>query len=206
VQDGGAVLGFSYHDLMARLKILGPDNAWQRLQEIVKWFDEVQAAGGYRKSYDGSRDGSLQGGGTPRGLGLDHEFFESALVPQVLLYGFLGFAPRADGFKLEPRLPSDWSELVVDRIRFQNVTLRVRAAGDLLEVRKEGVPAEPVFLKLPDGQWKAALLRDDGSAPKVVTLRKRERDGAVELNWGAAAGVRFELQAEMPHSKSSKRP
>ena len=206
VQDGGAVLGFSYHDLMARLKILGPDNAWQRLQEIARWFDEVQAAGGYRKYYDGSRDGSLQGGGTPGGLGLDHEFFESALVPQVMLYGFLGFAPRADGFKLEPRLPSDWPELVVDRIRFQNATLRVRAAGDLLEVRKDGVSAEPIFLKLPDGQWKAALLRDDGSTPKVVTLRKRERDGAVELNWSDAAGVRFELQAEMPHSKSSKRP
>ncbi|HEU0038095.1 MAG TPA: hypothetical protein VFR76_02360, partial [Verrucomicrobiae bacterium] len=67
VQDGGAVLGFSYHDLMARLKILGPDDAWQRLQEIARWFDEVQAAGGYRKYYDGSRDGSLQGGGTPGG-------------------------------------------------------------------------------------------------------------------------------------------
>ena len=31
VQDGGAVLGFSYHDLMARLKTAGPDDAWQRL-------------------------------------------------------------------------------------------------------------------------------------------------------------------------------
>jgi len=49
VQDGGAVLGFSYHDLMARVKTLGPDNAWGRLQEILRWFDEVQAAGGYRK-------------------------------------------------------------------------------------------------------------------------------------------------------------
>ena len=32
VQDGGAVLGFSYHDLMARLKTAGPDDAWQRLR------------------------------------------------------------------------------------------------------------------------------------------------------------------------------
>ena len=68
--DGGAVFGFSYHDLMARLKVLGPDNAWQRLREIIPWFEEVQAAGGYRKYYDGSREGSLQGGGTAGGLGL----------------------------------------------------------------------------------------------------------------------------------------
>ena len=112
VQDGGAVLGFSYHDLMARLKTLGPDNAWKRLQEILRWFEEVQAAGGYRKYYNGSREGSMQGSGTAGGLGLDMEFFESALVPQVMLNGFLGFAPRADGFKLDPRLPADWPELI----------------------------------------------------------------------------------------------
>ena len=46
VQDGGAVLGFSYHDLMARLKTAGPDDAWQRLRQILDWFDEV--AGGRR--------------------------------------------------------------------------------------------------------------------------------------------------------------
>ena len=61
VQDGGAVLGFSYHDLMARLKTLGPDNAWRRLQEILRWFGEVQAAGGYRKYYDGKREGTHAG-------------------------------------------------------------------------------------------------------------------------------------------------
>jgi len=198
VQDGGAVLGFSYHDLMARLKILGPDNAWQRLQEIVKWFDDVQAAGGYRKYYDGSRDGSLQGGGTPGGLGLDHEFFESALVPQVMLYGFLGFAPFADGFKLNPLLPSDWPELVVDRIRFQNLTLRVRATRDLIEIRKEGLVAEPMFLQLPEARWKATWLRDDGSALKEAALSKRKADGAWELNWGDDGGIRFDVQTAKP--------
>lgn len=46
VQDGGAVLGFSYFDLMARLRILGPDDAWRRLQAVTDWFAEVQAGGG----------------------------------------------------------------------------------------------------------------------------------------------------------------
>ena len=203
VQDGGAVLGFSYHDLMARVKILGPDNAWKRLQEIIRWFDDVQAAGGYRKYYDGSREGSLQGGGTAGGLGLDMEFFESVMVPQVMLNGFLGFTPRADGFKLDPRLPSAWPELVVDRIRFQNLVLRIGATREAIEIRSTGVSPvpdgalssavvpEPLFLQLPEGDWKAVLLREDGSPLREARLRKRESDGALRLNWGDAAAVRL---------------
>jgi len=77
VQDGGAVLGFSYHDLQSRLRVSGPDDAWNRLKEIIRWFDEVQAAGGYREYYKDGTRGSLQGGGRPGGLGLDKEFFKA---------------------------------------------------------------------------------------------------------------------------------
>ena len=42
------MLGFSYFDLMARLKTNEPDDAWQRLREILAWFRDVQAEGGYR--------------------------------------------------------------------------------------------------------------------------------------------------------------
>ncbi len=198
VQDGGAVFGFAYHDLMARLRVLGPDNAWQRLREIVPWFDEVQAAGGYRKYYNGSREGSLQGGGTAGGLGLDMEFFESAMVPQIMLNGFLGFAPRADGFKLDPRLPADWPELAVDRVRFQNLVLRLRATREAIEIRKDGPASEPVCLRLPEGSWKALLLREDGSVWRETRLRKRENDGALRLNWGEAAGVRLVKASAAP--------
>ncbi len=192
VQDGGAVLGFSYHDLMARLKVLGPNNAWRRLQEILKWSDEVQAAGGYRKYYDGSREGSLQGGGTPGGLGLDHEFFESALVPQIMLNGFLGFAPHGDGFRINPRLPAEWPDLALDKIRFQDLILRVRATPKLIEIRKEGVTDEAIFVQLTTGSWKVTWLREDGSDLEEATLTRRETEGAFELNWRDAAGIRFE--------------
>jgi len=191
VQDGGAVLGFSYHDLMARLKVLGPDNAWHRLREILRWFEEVQAAGGYRKYYSGSREGSLQGGGTAGGLGLDQEFFESAMVPQIMLNGFLGFAPRADGFKLNPRLPKDWPELTVDRIRFQNLVLRVRATPDAIEIHKQGPAPEPLSVQLPGNGWRATLLREDGSVLREARLPARENDGALALHWEGASSVRL---------------
>src|ERR1019366_10766229 len=119
------------------------------------------------------------------------EFFESAMVPQIMLNGFLGFAPRADGFKLDPRLPKDWPELTVDRIRFQNLVMRIRATNDTIEITKEGALTEPPFLQLPEGDWKATLLGQDGSPLREARLRKRDSDGALRLNWGDAAAVRL---------------
>lgn len=191
VQDGGAVLGWSYHDLMSRLKVLGPDNAWNRLQEIVKWFDEVQAAGGYRAYYDGKREGTLQGSGTAGGLGLDSEFFESVLVPQIMLDGFLGFKPMADGFRINPQLPSDWPELEINNIHLHNLTLRVRATRDAIEIMKEGRTDVPYFVSLPKGDWKISYIGEDGKA-QAVQLKQRASDGAYQIDWSKAAGIRFD--------------
>ena len=131
VQDGGAVLGWSYHDLTRRLITGGPDDAAARLSEILRWFDETQAAGGYRAYYaqDPAR-GTMQGGNVPGGLGLDREFFESILVPQVMLYGFMGFEPRADGFAIHPRLPSGWPELTITHVGLHEHVLGLRATRD----------------------------------------------------------------------------
>jgi hypothetical protein len=131
VQDGGAVLGWTYYDLMAQLKTAGPEVAAARLAEIAKWFDETQREGGYRAYYakDPAR-GSLQGGNSAGGLGLDKEFIESVLAPQVMLYGFLGFHPTYDGLKISPHLPKDWPELTVTRIHLHDRVIDVTAARD----------------------------------------------------------------------------
>jgi hypothetical protein len=130
VQDGGAVLGFSYFDLMARLRTNGPDDAWRRLREILAWFREVQAEGGYRAYYAQPGRGSLQGGGTAGGLGLDQEFLESVLVPQVMLYGFMGFRPGPDGFTVNPRLPAGWPSLSVSGVHVGDQVLEITGHPD----------------------------------------------------------------------------
>lgn len=161
VQDGGAVLGFSFHDLMARLEVNGPEDAWQRLRAILAWFEEVQAAGGYRNYYaDGTR-GTLQGGGTAGGLGLDHEFFESVLVPQVMIYGFLGFRPRLDGCLIAPRLPADWPSLTVRGIRLHDVVLDVTAEAGRLRVSVQGQPRRPLHLFTPGDPEAPIAIRGD---------------------------------------------
>ncbi|HEX4414771.1 MAG TPA: glycosyl hydrolase family 65 protein [Lacipirellulaceae bacterium] len=126
VQDGGAVLGWTYYDLMAQLKTAGPAVAAARLAEIAKWFDDTQREGGYRAYYaKNPTRGSLQGGNSAGGLGLDKEFIESVLAPQVMLYGFLGFHPTYDGFEIAPQLPKDWPELTVTRVHLHDRVLNV---------------------------------------------------------------------------------
>jgi len=124
------VLGFSYYDLLARLDVLGADDAWRRLQEILAWYAEVQEAGGYRAYYAPPGRGTLQGGGTAGGLGLDHEFKESVLVPQVMLAGFMGLRPTPTGFSLAPRLPADWPALKLTGIEVHGYVVDVQAWRD----------------------------------------------------------------------------
>jgi hypothetical protein len=176
VQDGGAVLGFSFHDLMARLKTRGPDDAWQRLQEVIAWFDEVQAAGGYRAYYDGSRDGTLQGGGTAGGLGCDKEFFESVLVPQIVIEGFLGFTPTADGFRLDPKLPGDWPELTVSSIRLQDAVFDIGVSNDRIDITMLTPGSRSIDVSLPTGTW----LKDDAPFVGSVSLTPHQH-GIVTL-------------------------
>lgn len=46
VQDGGAVICWSYYDLLSRLAVYGADNAFERFKEIQSWYEDVLAAGG----------------------------------------------------------------------------------------------------------------------------------------------------------------
>jgi len=167
VQDGGAVLGWSYMDLMARLRVDGPDKAWQRLHEIAGWFEDVQAGGGHCEYYR-KIGAKLQGDGAAGGLGLDREFFESLLVPQVMLPGFIGLSPTATGCRIEPRLPGDFPSLTIDGIRIKGITLSVTATANALVVRKHsGTTFTPFVIEAPGYRSLPAV---DWSATTEVTL------------------------------------
>jgi len=62
---------------------------------------------------------------------------------------------------------------------------------DVIEIHKAGAAPEPLFLRLPEGEWKAVLLGKDGSPVGETRLPKRESDGALRLDWGDAAAVRL---------------
>ncbi|MCL5270769.1 MAG: hypothetical protein M1457_09540 [bacterium] len=156
VQDGGAVLGFSFYDLWARLKVNGPDDAWQRLCGLLDWEKEVWTAGGYRKYYEGGvRGTTLQGGGTAGGLGIDFEFYESSLVPSIVVYGFMGLDPQADALALDPRLPKACPEMTATNLLYRNVSLDVKASNRAIEINVKDEPVDPLAMRLT-GDWTLA--------------------------------------------------
>jgi len=171
VQDGGVVLGFTYHDLMARIHHLGPDNAWQRLGEILAWYDEVEAAGGPRAYYSVPGRGTLQGGGIAGGLGIDQEFYESVLTPAIILDGFIGFSVRPDGFDLAPRLPTAIESLGVSNVSYRDLRWDIDLAPASIAFRvKSGNVDAPLRIRLPEGAWTATFRAAAASQPQTVKI------------------------------------
>lgn len=170
VQDGGGVLGFTFYDLWARLHVYGPDDAWQRLTEILAWEKEVHAAGGYRAYYaDGKQGTTLQGGGTAGGVGIDAEFFESSLLPSIVVYGFAGLSPEPDGLHISPSLPQAVPELTVRNVLYRGTPLDVRVTLDAITLTLQQAPAEPVTVR-----FDAPMALDSGEPASEFVLNTKE--------------------------------
>ena len=136
------------------------------MQPITEWFAETQAAGGYRTYYAADpKRGTLQGGGPPGGLGMDKEFMKSVLLPQIMLYGFLGFTPRPDGFQVKPQLPTSWPSLTVTRFALHDSVLDVTARPKTVEIQCRKASAKPLQVSLAPGQWQ--LVITDANAQPV---------------------------------------
>ena len=179
VQDGGSVFGFTFHDLMARLRTNGPDDAWKRVEEILIWFGEVQQAGGYRSYYtaeNGAERGTLQGGGPPGGLGIDQEFYESLLVPLIMTEGFLGMSVSPDRIRFAPQLPKDWPSLEVGRIQYHDWLLKAKATHDCLTLDlKADMKASPIQVDLGPGPWQVKILDAQDQVLHEQTIEKKQQ-------------------------------
>ncbi|MFA5688633.1 MAG: glycosyl hydrolase family 65 protein [Kiritimatiellales bacterium] len=161
VQDGGAVLGFSFYDVMSRIKILGADNAWKRLMEIYNWDDEVQKYGGYRKYYgDGKGGTTLQGGGTAGGIGIDFEFTESSMISAVIPFGFMGLNPDGNVLNIMPNLPKACPEMTVRNLRYHGTPLDVTVSAQRAEIQVKSAP--PAELKIRFSGGEIITIRDAG--------------------------------------------
>ncbi len=165
VQDGGAVLGFSFYDLWARLKLEGPDDAWNRLCGLLDWDDEAVAAGGYRAYYaDGAQGATLQGGGTAGGLGIDHEFYESSLIPAIVVRGFLGITATPIALHVQPALPEACPHMEARNVLYRGIRMHIAAdRAEDLTITLVDTPATPIALLPPAGyRCASATASDDG--------------------------------------------
>jgi hypothetical protein len=100
---------------------------------------------------------------------------ESVLVPQVMLYGFLGAEPRPGGLRVNPRLPSDWPSLTVTRIQAQGHVLDVAATRDEIRLAARIADGSEFLLWPPDGRWR---VDDAEPGPDAGPFRLRLTPGA----------------------------
>jgi len=169
VQDGGAVLGFSFYDLWARLHVISADNAWQRLTEILEWEKDVWAQGGYRNFYkDGKQGTTLQGGGTAGGLGVDFEFYESSLIPSIVTYGFLGIDPKANSLKISPNLPDGCPDMSVQNLLYRNVRMDITATNKTISIILKDEPISSINLSFSK-DYKNTDTKETAAAFKLAT-------------------------------------
>ena len=161
VQDGGCVLGFSLFDLMGRLDTFGANNAWERLSEIIKWYGEVMDEGGPREYYKDGTRGTMQGSGTAGGLGIDLEFLESILVPQIMIHGFLGLNADNNGITINPRLPDIFPSLEITRIHYRSLIFDAAANAKERQITVtiyEGRDSDINFVTDRSGEWKLKIV------------------------------------------------
>lgn len=102
LENGGAIFYVSHYDLMARLRTLGPDNAWKRFEGILAEHKK-----------DGLKRDPKNNKGATWKWGIIGEFPESGLVPATIAIGFMGLDATAAALVVSPRLPEalPWLEV-----------------------------------------------------------------------------------------------
>ena len=97
----------------------------------------------------------------------------------------------------------------MDRIRFQNLTLRIRATRDAIEISRTGVSPVPATTRsscsFPRAGGRQRSCAKTARVLREARLRKRESDGALRLNWGEAPAVRLVKSKVAPVKTAAER-
>ena len=186
VQDGGAILYTSYYDVIARKQLLGADASYDRLSDISEWYHEVMAAGGtgtsfYQTYYAQKRMEdlehygyyTLQGGGYDGALGLDNEFYESAMIYAILPQAYLGLDGNYSTLGISPDLPADLTYIAMTNLRFGGHKYDCLATDDQLIL--SGITGDTsgltVFVSLKVPAWNDYSVYVNGNATTDYTLQ-----------------------------------
>ena len=147
VQNGGAIMYVSFFDLVSRVRTLGADNAFERLEEIKDWYGKIyeyyKNSDNYNKNPDrfywdyyensqwkgkyvplqngvkGTKERSIGPNGV---LGIDGEFLESFLMISAIPYGFFGLsASGGNTLIVNPSVPKGLKYWGMENLSFNGV-------------------------------------------------------------------------------------
>ncbi len=114
LENGGAIFYTSFYDVLARAKTLGIENADTRLGKILDEFRTDQL-----------RRDPANSAGAAWVYGLIGEYPESGMVGALPAYLYGGLEADADGLHLNPRLPSDMTEIQIRGITYAGAVLDI---------------------------------------------------------------------------------
>ena len=144
MQNGGTIFYTEYYDMMGRIKTLGADSANSRFSVIMEEFHKDSLR---RNRYMSFVQDGYQGIGE-YSEGVLGEFPESGLVPLTYVTGFLGLNPSAQGLKISPNLPTEYSFAGVREYRFGNRTYSIQINRNLSSAKVQ-YDGEKYFVQLP---------------------------------------------------------
>lgn len=165
VEDGGASLWHLFYDVRGRLAHDDVEGAWRIWQRMLAYQQRIRDFGGvgpdfYRAYYAAHPgEGTLQGDGTPGGLGLDAEFVENMLAPCAWPKGWMGIDSVETGvLRIAPRRPAALGLMGVRGVFFRGNRLDVHHEAGAISLRGSTVrlgAAEQLELVFY-GAWSAA--------------------------------------------------
>ena len=115
VQNGGAILCWSYYDLMSRLQIYGADDMFNRFSAISRWYAKVRDAGG-----EGDRFYSEYY--TQLNAYLTRKITDSNAVPYVQLPDYLPENQNPDAFIMQQNMGTNGA-IGLDAEFLENIVL-----------------------------------------------------------------------------------
>ena len=157
VQNGGADMCWAYYDIVARARVLGADNALERLKGMQKWYEKVAKAAD-DAGYTGTRfyeayyeamegDSEFQDGieglyklqraesNGPGTVGLDAEFIESVLPIRSIPDAIFGMqSTDYNGISFTNNLPAGLDWFQIDNMKFANCVYSLRATKSGIEI------------------------------------------------------------------------
>lgn len=148
VQAGGAVFCWSYYDVMARAKVLGTENAYQRIEEIASWYKKVKTntkgegteffSDYYGQLADNDENGFYviqNADDRPGAVGLDGEFLENSMIAKMIPDALFGMNVRNfDNLTFTNSSLSGLQAARLDNLKFGNATYSVRMDKNSFEI------------------------------------------------------------------------
>jgi hypothetical protein len=172
LENGGAIFYVSFYDIIARIKYVGSDNAFDRFLTILNEF-----------KIDKLRNRNM--GWT---LGITGTFPESGLVPTVFLYGFMGIDATIDGLSIRPSLPSTIQFAKVNNLMYHGKIYNITVYRDKIEIETKRVHSnEPTFLAgvignlLPSSPY-LVINKDLSSGMEIVSTVSTNEEGELHYN------------------------